>query len=76
MPTDEPPSDRNERAILELLSDDGPMTSSQLADRLAAHPLTIDRRCRDLQRAGRVRRCPGGAFAVDDSGDDARAAGD
>lgn len=76
MPTDEPPSDRSEREILELLSDDGPMTSTQLADRLAAHPVTIDRRCRDLQRAGRVRRCPGGAFAVDDSGDDARAAGD
>ncbi|WP_293033343.1 winged helix-turn-helix transcriptional regulator [Natronococcus sp.] len=76
MPTDESPSGRSERAILELLSDDGPMTRSQLAERLAAHPVTIDRRCRDLQRAGRVRRCPGGAFAIDDSGDDARATGD
>lgn len=76
MPTDELSSDRNEREILELLTDHGPMTISRLAGRLAAHPVTIERRCRDLQRAGRVRRCPGGAFAIDDSGDDARAAGD
>jgi DeoR/GlpR family transcriptional regulator of sugar metabolism len=76
MPTDEPSSDRNERAILELLTDDGPLTTSQLADRLAAHPITIDRRCRELQRAGRVRRCPGGAFTIDDSQKDPRTTGD
>lgn len=76
MPTDEPPSDRNEREILELLADDGPMTVSRLAASLAAHPVTIERQCRDLQRTGRVRRCPGGAFAIDDFGDDARAVGD
>lgn len=76
MPTDESPSGRCEREILEQLTDDGPMTVSQLADRLAAHPVTIERRCRELQRTGRVRRCPGGAFAVDDSGDATRAIGD
>ncbi|ELY53563.1 DeoR family transcriptional regulator [Natronococcus amylolyticus DSM 10524] len=76
MPTDEPPSDRNEREILDRLADDGPMTVPQLADCLATHPVTIDRRCRDLLRAGYVRRCSGGAFALDDSEDEARATGD
>ncbi|AGB38328.1 winged helix-turn-helix transcriptional regulator [Natronococcus occultus] len=76
MPTDDPSADRTEREILEILAADGPMTVSRLAATLAAHPVTIERQCRDLQRAGRVRRCPGGAFAIDDSGDDARAVGD
>ncbi|NKE34882.1 MarR family transcriptional regulator [Natronococcus sp. JC468] len=76
MPTDEPPSGRSDREILETLTDGGPMTISQLADRLATHPVTIERRCRELQRAGRVRRCPGGTFAVDDSGGETRATGD
>lgn len=76
MPTDGPLPGRGERVVLQTIADAGPISIAELADRLAAHPITIERRCQELQRAGYVHRCAGGTFAVDDATDPARAAGD
>lgn len=67
MPTDGPVPDPGERAILRTLVESGPTTIPELADRLATHPATVERRCRELQRAGYVRQCTGGKFAVDEN---------
>ncbi|TYL39407.1 hypothetical protein CV102_08135 [Natronococcus pandeyae] len=76
MPTDGPVPNRGERVILQTLEESGPITVPELADSLASHPATIERRCRKLQRVGYVRQCTGGKFAVDESRWNARAAGD
>ncbi|WP_306052262.1 winged helix-turn-helix transcriptional regulator [Natronococcus wangiae] len=76
MPIDEPLPGQAEREILRTLAESGPITIPELADRLAAHPVTIERRCRELQRAGYVRRCTGGTFTVDRTRRNGRVAGD
>ena len=76
MPTDGLVSNRGERVILQTLVESGPITIPELADSLASHPATVERRCRELQRAGYVRQCTGGKFAVDENRWDARSAGD
>jgi DeoR/GlpR family transcriptional regulator of sugar metabolism len=76
MPKDEPLPDQGERIVLQTISDCDPISIPELADRLAAHPVTIERRCRKLQRAGYVRRCTGGKFTIDETQRDARVAGD
>jgi len=57
-------SDRLHDSIPELLAEHGPATGPDLAERLDAHPLTVERRCTDLQRAGRIRQVPGGRYAL------------
>lgn len=76
MSIDEPLANQSERMILETLAESGPITVPELANSLAAHPVTIERRCRELQRAGYVRRCTGGMFAVDENRWNGRVAGD
>lgn len=81
MSIDEPLTNQGERMILETLAESGPVTIPELADCLAVHPVTIERRCHELQRAGLVRRCTGGMFTVDEGRADerswdSRAAGD
>lgn len=76
MPMDEPTINQGERVILQTLAESGPITIPELADSLAVHPVTIERRCSDLQRAGYVRRCTGGKFTLDENSWSARVAGD
>lgn len=76
MPTRDYPADERARAILEALDASGPATTAELAATLETHPVTIERRCRSLQRAGHVRQRTGGVYvradadAASDSGDD------
>ena len=51
-------------SIPELLAEHGPATGPDLAELLDAHPLTVERRCTDLQRAGRIRQGTGGRYAL------------
>ena len=65
-------SDRPDDSIPELLAEHGPTTGPELAVLLEVHPLTVERRCADLQRAGRIRQETGGAYALpEESGSDA-----
>lgn len=50
--------------ILEALEESNPATPAELAAALETHPMTVDRRCRDLQRDGYLRRCPGGTYML------------
>ncbi|PSQ08886.1 hypothetical protein BRC93_14285 [Halobacteriales archaeon QS_5_70_15] len=61
-------SDRRNRTIPELLAEHGPATGPALAELLDAHPLTVERRCTDLQRAGRVRQDTGGRYTIWEAG--------
>ena len=70
------PARRRERAVLEALDEAGPLTVPELAARLDAHPVTIERCCLELQRAGRLRQCLGGALVRSNAGGNARAVGD
>jgi DNA-binding IclR family transcriptional regulator len=58
---------RHDRTIPDLLAEHGPATAPDLAERLGAHPLTVERRCADLQRAGRIRQETGGAYTLRDT---------
>jgi len=55
---------RLDRSIPDLLEEHGPATGPALADRLDVHPLTVERRCRALQREGRIRQGTGGTYAL------------
>ena len=65
----DPPVTGLARAILEALEESSPATAADLATLLETHPVTLERRCRDLQREGYVRRCRGGTYALDDDWD-------
>jgi predicted ArsR family transcriptional regulator len=56
--------DRTDRTIPELLAEHGPATGPALAELLDTHPRTIERRCADLQRAGRIRQDTGGRYTL------------
>ena len=58
---------RLDRSIPDLLAEHGPATGPDLAARLDAHPLTVERRCRALQREGRIRQETGGAYVLSGS---------
>ena len=62
----DPPVTGLARAILEALEESSPATAADLATVLGTHPVTVERRCRDLQREEYVRRCRGGTYALDD----------
>jgi Mn-dependent DtxR family transcriptional regulator len=50
--------------VPELLAETGPATAPELARRLDAHPIVVERRCERLLRAGRLRRTTGGRYVV------------
>jgi len=52
-------------AIPRVLAADGPATGPELAARLGVHPATVERYCRELQAAGRIRQGTGGQYVVD-----------
>ncbi|ADB61504.1 transcriptional regulator, DeoR family [Haloterrigena turkmenica DSM 5511] len=64
MPDGEFTQQERARVILEALAETSQATTTELATALEAHPITVERHCRALQRAGHVRRCPGGAYAL------------
>ncbi|MFP8953574.1 winged helix-turn-helix transcriptional regulator [Natrialbaceae archaeon A-arb3/5] len=51
-------------AILEEIEAVGPIPIPTLAERLAVHPMTVERRCLALQRNGLVKRSVGGAITA------------
>ena len=59
--------DRHDRRIPELLAEHGPATVPDLAERLDTHPLTVERRCAELQRTGRIRQDTGGRYTTCDA---------
>jgi DNA-binding IclR family transcriptional regulator len=72
--SDRPP--RPDRTIPELLAEHGPATGPDLAELLDSHPLTVERRCSDLQRAGRIRQDTGGRYTLWGTPGDAAAGSD
>ncbi|ARS91142.1 hypothetical protein [Natrarchaeobaculum aegyptiacum] len=68
MSTPEPPDFSRHRRLLEILADVGPTTVPEVAARLEAHPVTVERQCLELQRAGRIRQCTGGKLVLADDG--------
>lgn len=69
MSTPESPDFSRYRLLLETLADVGPTTVPEVAARLETHPVTVERQCLELQRAGRIRQCTGGKLVlVDDWG--------
>jgi predicted ArsR family transcriptional regulator len=50
--------------VPELLAETGPATAPELARRLDAHPIVVERRCERLLQAGRLRRTTGGRYVV------------
>jgi Mn-dependent DtxR family transcriptional regulator len=50
--------------ITTALCDHGPATGPELAALLDVHPATVERRCRTLQQAGRIRLVTGGRYAI------------
>lgn len=73
MPTRDIPDQERTHAILETLAETSPATTAELATALESHPVTVERRCQALQRAGYIRRCAGGAYALADPSDDSSA---
>lgn len=65
----DPPVTGPGRTILEALEESSPATAADLATVLETHPITVERSCRDLQRAGYIRRCRGGTYALADDWD-------
>ena len=61
------PDTERARAILETLAATGPATTAELAAALESHPVTVERRCRALQRAGHIRQCASGVYALVES---------
>jgi predicted ArsR family transcriptional regulator len=51
-------------SVPELLAETGPATAPELARRLDAHPVAVERRCERLLRTGRLRRTTGGRYVV------------
>lgn len=67
MPDRDIPDQERAHAILETLAETSPATCAELATALESHPVTVERRCRALQRAGYIRRCAGGTYALADA---------
>ena len=67
MPDREFPDRQRARAILETLAETSPATTAELATATESHPVTVERRCRTLQRAGYVRQCSSGVYALVES---------
>ncbi|ELY95820.1 MULTISPECIES: MarR family transcriptional regulator [Natrialba] len=65
-----------ERSILAVLETTQAITVAEIATALemTIHPMTVDRHCRALQRAGYVNRRPGGAYTLTCSGASVRQA--
>lgn len=61
------PDDDQARAIRDALAASGPSTTAELAATLESHPMTVERRCRALQRRGDLRQCSGGVYALADA---------
>ncbi|WP_440771822.1 Lrp/AsnC family transcriptional regulator [Natronorubrum sp. DTA28] len=63
-----PDHDTSERtqadAILGALEASNPATIADLATALETHPVTVERSCRSLQRAGHIRQCTGGVYTL------------
>lgn len=59
-------TDSLRQAIPATLADEGAATGPELARRLDAHPVAVERRCDRLLRAGLLCRTTGGAYAVTD----------
>jgi len=51
-------------AIEAALEAQAPATAPELAARLGRHPVTVERRCRRLQGADRLRQVTGGGYAL------------
>ncbi|MDQ2049685.1 Lrp/AsnC family transcriptional regulator [Natronolimnohabitans sp. A-GB9] len=66
MPDRDHPDQTQADAILEALEEISPATIAELATILEAHPVTVERRCRALQRAGEIRQCTGGVYTLAD----------
>lgn len=66
------PDDDQARAIRDALAASGPSTIAELAATLESHPMTVERRCQDLQRRGDLRQCAGGVYALADADPDDR----
>ncbi len=58
-------SSRLREEIPRALSEHGPATGPELAAELGVHPGTVERYCRQLQAAGRIRQGTGGQYIVD-----------
>ncbi|WP_049927465.1 helix-turn-helix domain-containing protein [Halopiger goleimassiliensis] len=75
--SDHDASTRDEdRAVLETLAETGPLTVPQLAARLRSHPVTVERRCLELQRRGYLRQGTGGKLTLTEPGEIDRAVGE
>lgn len=64
MPDRDFPQRERARAILETLAETDQASTTELATTLETHPVTVERHCQALQRAGYVRRCTGGVYAL------------
>lgn len=62
--------------ILEALHEAGPLTDTELAAIVDDHPVTVERQCAELLRSGRIRRCTGGMYTLDEDGWQPRSASD
>jgi DNA-binding IclR family transcriptional regulator len=56
--------DEPDGSILDALAAHGPATGPELAQLLGTHPITVERRCCDLQQRGRVQQTTGGAYVL------------
>ena len=61
------------REILERLAETSQATTTELATALETHPVTVERHCQKLRRAGYIRRCTGGVYALVETGIDSSA---
>lgn len=57
-------TDNIEDAILTVVAEDGPVTGPEIAASIDAHPGTVRRHCRQLQRAGRIQQHLGGGYVT------------
>ncbi|WP_440764201.1 Lrp/AsnC family transcriptional regulator [Natronorubrum sp. DTA7] len=64
MPDHDTPERTQADAILEALEASSPATIADLATALETHPVTVERRCRSLQRNGHIRQCTGGVYTL------------
>ena len=56
------------RVVLHHLDERGPVEVTSLAAALDEHPMTVTKRCYDLQSEGHVRQISGGVYAITDDG--------
>jgi predicted ArsR family transcriptional regulator len=55
-------------AIRSVVDERGPVTAAEIAAALDAHPVTVQRHCRQLQRAGRIETESGGGYVSSGDG--------